>query len=113
MSNLDKAAQMIRDLSEVDGETLGYAHVHNIAQDLADAGLLAPDLPEPSRGMTPHGAVWYLDGSIGDIRRTGSRIVVFGNDYRRRPFRLVLTEEEMETIARALLAAANYDEGRA
>ena len=46
MSNMEKAARMIRDLSEVDGETLGYAHVHNIAQALSDAGLLAPDLPE-------------------------------------------------------------------
>ena len=112
MSNLDKAAQMIRDLSEVDGETLGYAHVHNIAQDLADAGLLAPELPEPSRGMFPHGAAWYLAGSIGDIRRMGGRIVAFGNDYRRRPFRLVLTEAEAETIAHALLAAANSAEAQ-
>lgn len=69
------------------------------------------DLPEPSRGMmAPRGAVWYLDGPIGDIRRTGEHIVIFGHDYRYQSFRLVLTEAETETIARTLLAAANYRE---
>lgn len=106
MSTIARAAKVIRDH--------GFDPCREpecIAQDLADAGLLAPELPEPSRGMTPNGAVWYLSGSIGDIRRMRNRIVIFGNDYRRRPFRLVLTEAETETIAHALLAAANYDEG--
>ncbi|WP_273407849.1 hypothetical protein [Corynebacterium ureicelerivorans] len=59
MSNIDKAAQIIRDSSEVDGETLGYAHSHNIANDLADAGLIAPDLPKPDA----HGD-WELAGGV-------------------------------------------------
>lgn len=106
MSTRQRAARVIRDH--------GFDPCREpecIAQDLADAGLLAPDLPEPSRGMFPRGAVWYLAGPIGDIRRTGDHIVIFGHDHR--PFRLVLTEAETETIAHALLAAANYDEGRA
>ena len=59
MNNIDKAAQIIRDSSEVDGETLGYAHSHNIANDLADAGLIAPDLPKPDA----HGD-WELAGGV-------------------------------------------------
>lgn len=44
MSNLDKAARVIRDH--------GFDPCREpecIAQDLADAGLLAPDLPEPHK----------------------------------------------------------------
>ena len=89
------------------------ADTDDAARALADAGLLAPDLPEPSRSMTPNGKVWYLSGPIGDIRRTGEDIVAFGLDCRSQPFRLVLTEAEAETIAHALLAAANYAEDAA
>lgn len=86
-------------------------HPHDAVEALAKAGLIMTDLPEPSRGMTaPHGKVWYLPGPIGDIRRMGEHIVVFGHDYRHQSFRLVLTETEAETIARALLAAAQYAE---
>lgn len=80
------------------------------AEMLADAGLLALELPEPSRGMFPRGAVWYLPGPIGDIRRMGEDIVAFGHDCRSQPFRLVLTEAETETIAHTLLAATNHSE---
>lgn len=80
------------------------------AQAVREAFTPHNDLPEPSRGMTPRGAVWYLDGPIGDIRRTGEDIVIFGHDYRHQPFRLVLTEAETETIAHALLAASTYKE---
>lgn len=45
MGTIDDTARLIQDRSEVDGETLGYAHSHNIANALAEAGLLAPDLP--------------------------------------------------------------------
>lgn len=82
-----------------------------IAQTLNQAGLITPDRPEPSRGMTsPNGKVWYLDGPIGDIRRTGEDIVVFGHDYRHQSLRLILTKAETENIALALLAAAQYAE---
>ena len=82
-----------------------------IAQMLRKENLLAPDLPEPSRGMTsPRGKVWYLAGPIGDIRSSGEDIVLFGIDCRHRPFRLVLSKAEAETIAHTLLAATNYQE---
>ena len=80
-----------------------------IARHLADYGLLAPDLPEPDWG-TPRGATWYLPYHIGDIRRMREHIVAFGHDYNEQSFRLVLTEEETDTIARTLLAAANHKE---
>ncbi len=85
-------------------------HPADAVEALAQAGLLAPDLPEPSRGMTPRGAVWYLPYHIGDIRRAGEHIVAFGHDCQDKTFRLVLTEAETETIANTLLAAVNYQE---
>lgn len=104
MDNLDQAAQVIMLCVQK-----GYSP-RRIAESLADCGLLAPALPERSRGMGTSGAVWYLPYHIGDIRRMGEHIVAFGHDCQDKPFRLVLTEEETETIARTLLAAANHKE---
>ena len=109
MSNMEKAAQMIRDLSEVDGETLGYAHVHNIAQALADAGLLAPDLPEPDKtGILVQDARWWLLGGPDDPSvwaAPDSPVMV----QRIEPGEL--TPDEAREVAHALLAAADYSEG--
>lgn len=104
MTNQDQAARVIeygatRDLLPIQIATL-----------LNELNLLAPDLPEPSRGMDISGAVWYLDGPIGDIRRMREHIVIFGHDYNEQSFRLVLNEAEADTIARTLLAAARYQE---
>ncbi|MCK6083027.1 hypothetical protein KZX32_05915 [Corynebacterium kefirresidentii] len=104
MSKQDQAAKVIKF-----GAARGYTP-EQIATLLNELNLLAPDLPEPSRGMTPRGAVWYLNTPIGDIRRAGEDIVVFGHDYQHQTFRLVLNEAEAETIAHALLAAANHAE---
>ena len=105
MSNQDQAAQVIKF-----GAARGYTP-EQIATLLNELNLLAPDAPEPSRGMTaPHGKVWYLDGPIGDIRCTGEDIVIFGHDYRHQSFRLVLTKAEAETSAHTLLAAARSQE---
>ena len=57
-TNIDRAAEVIADalrpaFSIADG--IG----HDLARILADAGLLAPDLPEPTMDMAdPHLAVW-------------------------------------------------------
>ena len=104
MSNQDQAARVIeygatRDLLPI-----------QIAMLLSMFNLLAPDLPEPSRGMDTSGAVWYLPGPIGDIRRMREHIVIFGHDYNEQSFRLVLNEAEADTIARTILAAVNYME---
>lgn len=110
MSNVDRAAKVIDQWTQ-EGYELNSAvgSPHAIAERLAKAGLLAPDLPEADWGTT-RGATWYLPYHIGDIRRMGEHIVAFGHDYREQSFRLVLTEAETETIAHTLLAAAHYRE---
>lgn len=112
MSNVDKAAKVIDQWTQ-EGYELNSAvgSPHAIAERLAKAGLIAPDLPEPSRGMGTGGAVWYLPGPVGDIRRMREHIVVFGHDCQEKSFRLVLNETEADTIARTILAAANHKEG--
>lgn len=114
MSKQEQAAQTIYHLvrNHLDIENgLSKIAATRIAQILCEEGLLAPDLPDPSRGMGTSGAVWYLPYHIGDIRRMGEHIVAFGHDCQDKPFRLVLTEEETDTIAHTLLAAAHYREG--
>lgn len=115
MNNQDQAAEVIRTWQQrhknVMDSNPDWA-AQNLAGDLHNAGLITPDLPEPSRGMTaPHGKVWYLPGPIGDIRRMGEHIVIFGHDYNEQSFRLVLNEAEADTIARTILAAARHQEG--
>lgn len=107
MTNFDRALEVLEDARRPGEHRI---HPHDAAEALAQAGLLAPDLPERSRGMGTSGAVWYLPYHIGDIRRMGEHIVAFGHDCQDKPFRLVLTETETETIARTLLAAAHYRE---
>lgn len=108
MTNRGRAALIaMRENNKQDEEVPAH---YRIANELAEAGLLAEDLPEPSRGMGSGGAVWYLPGPVGDIRRMREHIVAFGHDCQEKSFRLVLNEAETETIAHTLLAAANYRE---
>lgn len=107
MTNYDQALAVLEDARRPGDLRI---HPNDAVEALAEAGLLAPDLPERSRGMGTSGAVWYLPYHIGDIRRMGEHIVAFGHDYNEQSFRLVLTETEADTIARTLLAAANYQE---
>ena len=86
-------------------------HPNDAVEALAQAGLLAEDLPKPSRGMSAGGAVWYLPGPIGDIRRMREHIVAFGHDCQEKSFRLVLNEAEAVAIGRTILAAAKHAEG--
>lgn len=108
MTNYDRALAVLEDARRP-GEL--RIHPHDAVEALAKAGLLAPDLPERSRGMGTSGAVWYLPYHIGDIRRMGEHIVAFGHDCQDKPFRLVLNETEADTIARTILAAVNHKEG--
>lgn len=110
MTNVDRAIQVL-EKARRHGEI--HIHPHDAVEAIVQADLLATDPPEPSRGMTPRGAVWYLNAPIGDIRRTGEDIVAFGHDHRHQSFRLILTETEAKTIALALLAAANHAEEEA
>lgn len=123
MSNIDKAARIVRDLSEVDGETIGYAHAHNIARALADAGLLAEDLPEPDLDHRDpaHRAefeAWW-EGPVPDVWNKGLPDVFTVQVFPDKPeVGLYLDLEPLEPfspqearkLAYSLLAAANYTE---
>lgn len=75
---------------------------------LADAGLLAPDLPEPNDPIifAPAGRGWLLNDENGPVVWTapGGTVMV----QRIEPGDL--TPEEARGVAHALLAAANYAE---
>ncbi|OFP63523.1 hypothetical protein HMPREF2978_00645 [Corynebacterium sp. HMSC074C01] len=110
MRNFDQALKVL-EAARRPGEL--RIHPNDAVEALADAGLLAEDLPEPSRGMGSGGAVWYLPGPVGDIRSYGEHIVVFGHDCQEKPFRLVLNAPEAVAIGRTILAAAKHEEGKA
>lgn len=108
MSNIDKATRMIRDLSEVDGETLGYAHAHNIAKSLTDTGLLMADLPEPQRSH-PH-PMWAKDDLLPVLVNrevSEEKPVTIWTGYEG----LIFTPATAREWALALLAAAEHAEG--
>ncbi|MGV0369532.1 hypothetical protein ACUY29_12255 [Corynebacterium aurimucosum] len=109
INNKGRAALIVMRENDKQDEEIP-AH-YRIANELAEAGLLTDDLPKPSRGMGTHGAVWYLPGPVGDIRRMGEHIVAFGHDCQEKSFRLVLNAPEAETIARTILAAAKHKGG--
>ncbi|EEI77686.1 Uncharacterised protein [Corynebacterium striatum] len=81
---------------------------YRIADALAEAGLLAPDLPEPNDPgiFVPDGKGWIPGGSHGPSVWTapGSPIMV----QRIEPGDL--TSDEARKLAYALLAAADYAE---
>ena len=82
-----------------------------IARHLADYGLITPDLPESHREVALHTPEWFLDGPISLVVSDPSEgVVSYGSDVHNGAFRLVLTKEEAEGIALALLAAANHQE---
>ena len=105
MSKQDQAAKIIRF-----GAARGYTP-EQTATLLNELNLLATDLPEPHREVALHTPEWFLDGPISLVVSEPSEGVVFyGSDVHNGAFRLVLTKEEAEGIALALLAAANYSE---
>lgn len=105
MSTIARAAQIIRDHGSDP-----CREPECIAQDLADAGLLAPDLPEPNDTgiFVPDGKGWLPGGQHGPSIWTapGGRVMV----QRIEPGDL--TPEEAREVAHAMLAAANYSEGK-
>lgn len=111
MSNIKKAAGVIDQWTK-EGYELNSAvgSPHDIAERLAEAGLLAPDLPEPD-GCPPdiHKPGWHLGISIdaeyaaafvGGVWVTGT--TGWGVKY---------SPERAREVACKLLAAANHAEG--
>ena len=100
MTNIDEATQIIRDLSDVDGETIGYAHAHNIASYLADAGLIMTELPKPWLHRPFDSYVWATTEPV--IAACDRNVVVLGS--------YEWTPAQARELALALMAAANYTE---
>lgn len=74
-----------------------------IAQDLADAGLLAPDLPEPDVRDTID---WWTRLASVLLNEDGEQIsIIFDNHWVNAP-----SPGHVRELALALLAAANYQE---
>ena len=110
MSNVDKAAKVIDQWTQ-EGYELNSAvgSPHAIAERLAKAGLLAPDLPESngSDGFVPGGKEWLPGGPYGPIVWTAPDSTVMVQ--RIEPGEL--TPDETRGVAYSMLAAANYSEG--
>lgn len=112
MSNVDKAAEVIDQWTQ-EGYELNSAvgSPHAIAERLAKAGLIAPDLPEPNDPsiFVPDGKGWLPCGLTGPSVWTapGGRIMV----QRVEPGDL--TPAEARFFALAVLAAAQYAKGEA
>lgn len=114
MTNIDKAAALLHQRSKgllgVDSDAARRACQEH-AQALADAGLLAPDLPEPSN-------IIEEDEEGGDKRICWSAP---GCDIELVPGEMIVTYEHQagheianaHQIALALLAAANHAEEEA
>lgn len=111
MTNVDRAIQVL-EKARRHGEI--HIHPHDAVEAIVQADLLAPDLPEPHREVALHTPEWFLDGPISLVVSDPSEgVVSYGSDVHNGAFRLVLTKEEAEGIALALLAAANHAEEEA
>ena len=100
MSDLEKAAQVVYESCY--GRNLHPGQVSSIVRGLNDAGLLAPDLPEPYRPgvfkvVSPH-----LD--VRSVQAAGDQITLHGYKTRH------ASVGEARRLALALLAACEYAE---
>lgn len=118
MNNRFRAAQVIADKILVSLFNKSSHSPQSLGDDIADtldeSGLLAPELPEPHREVALHTPEWFLDGPISLVVSDPSEgVVSYGSDVHNGAFRLVLTKEEAEGIALALLAATNHTQEEA
>ena len=109
MTNQDKAADILYQRSGVEGHAAQTACQEH-AQALHDAGLLAPDLPEPSYVVTECGEespVWEATTKFRVEADPDNRDFYIFNDYEPdEPLSLA----EIRTIIRYLQAAETYME---
>lgn len=102
MNNQDQAAEVIGDLfadAFLNHEGLG----RDIARSLHEAGLLAPDLPEPDVRDTID---WWTRLASVLLNEDGERIsIIFDNHWVDAP-----SPDHVRELALALLAAAQYTE---
>ena len=102
MNNQDRAAKVI--------DRHGFDPCREpecIAQDLADAGLLGPDLPDPAQSFNDGTKGWFVEDNEGrDIAST----YIFNDEIllRTAAGRVKGSAAQMRKIALALLAATNH-----
>ena len=101
MSNLEKAAQVVYESCY--GRNLHPGQVSSIVRGLDEAGLLAPDLPRPTRDR-----LWQtsaLELGIRTVHYAEDQVVVHTSGGR-----LHTHYKQARDLAMALLAAADYAE---
>lgn len=103
MRNLERAVKIAEFF---DGNTLA---ANIITNRLNNAGLLAPDLPEPNDPgiFVPNGKGWLPGGPYGPSVWTAPDSTVMVQRIEPGD----LTPDEAREVAHALLAAADYSEG--
>ena len=116
MSNHDRAAEVIRTWqarhkTEMDNNPDWAAQ--NLAGDLADAGRLAPDLPEPARRSVEsyHTAYPWAEWDAGSnhVMALKDGFVVI-QDVEEPELYITIPPDEAREAAHALLAAADYSQ---
>lgn len=113
MSNQDKAARIVgKTLSrwDMDGRPDIPGGIDAlIAKELADAGLLMPDLPEPDKNSSTGTSVWWEKGTLGVTVYPGGEIgMMIEWDEEAR-----YTAATAQAQALVLLAAAEHAEEEA
>ena len=112
MNNQDQAAEVIRTWQQrhknVMDRNPDWA-AQNLAGDLHQAGLLAPDTPQPffERGTGPN---WEVpindeDGGVATVRALGGDVFIDRHGQG-----LCISPAEAKQLAAAILAAANHQE---
>lgn len=108
MSNQDQAALVIDKNLPIAEKIERHAHACIIADALKEAGLLAPDAPQPffERGNGPNWEIPLHDGlSVVTVR------VLYGNvSVGMRGLGFYVNSDEARKIAAAILAAADHAE---
>lgn len=101
MSNKELAAKIVHHM------TGDLQRAHDVAEELAAAGLITPDLPKPDEAdFVPDGKGWLPGGPHGPSIWTAPDSTVMVQRIEPGD----LTPEEARGIADALYAAANYSE---
>lgn len=121
MSNREKTAEVIRTWQarhKTEMDTNPDWAAQNLAGDLANAGLLAPDLPEPQRAWDDDEAplIWKITDGYDPLAIVVDEHPLGDHPVQLETFNTVikrLTTAEARRAAHALYAAANYSEGNA
>ena len=116
MSNSEKAVEVIFATEKrIQGHAydLDEARVRAYAQALADAGLLAPELPEPDRKLTERWGEKDLEFAYWEIPYAARVETSRGWEVSLRIPDRYMSTETARKLANILLAAANHAEGEA